>query len=92
MRQNAPAPPETPRHSQAAISAATDPILVMGAGELGMAVLRALAVQPTARVAVMLLPSSVDATPGHQRQALGELSALGLASKNCRRERVSASQ
>lgn len=58
--------------------AETDNILVLGAGELGMAVLRELAAQPTARVTVMLRPSSLDTTSEDKRQTLEELDALGI--------------
>ncbi|GFM74527.1 2'-hydroxyisoflavone reductase [Pseudomonas cichorii] len=54
-------------------TATTDTILVLGAGELGMAVLRELAARPAARVTVMLRPSAFD-----KRQTLEELSALGI--------------
>lgn len=56
----------------------TDNILVMGAGELGMAVLRALAARPTVRVTVMLRPSALDAATESKRQALDELRQLGI--------------
>lgn len=56
----------------------TDNILVLGAGELGMAVLREVAIQPTARVTVMLRPSALDATSESKRQTLDELSKLGV--------------
>lgn len=55
-----------------------DNILVLGAGELGMAVLRELAALPTARVTVMLRPSAHDATSESKRQTLDELSNLGI--------------
>lgn len=58
--------------------AGTDNILVLGAGELGMAVLRELAAQPTARVTVMLRPSSLDTTFEDKRQTLEELNTLGI--------------
>lgn len=56
----------------------TDNILVLGAGELGLAVLRELAAEPAARVTVMLRPSAPDATSNSKRQMLGELRSLGI--------------
>lgn len=56
----------------------TDNILVLGAGELGMAVLRELVALPTARVTVMLRPSAPVATSESKRQTLDELSNLGI--------------
>lgn len=56
----------------------TDNILVLGAGELGMAVLRELAALPAARVTVMLRPSTDNITPDSKRRTLDELSALGI--------------
>ncbi|WP_413043841.1 aromatic alcohol reductase [Pseudomonas sp. YJ42] len=56
----------------------TDNILVLGAGELGMAVLRELAALPAARVTVMLRPSVDHITPDSKRRTLDELSALGI--------------
>lgn len=56
----------------------TDNVLVMGAGELGMAVLRELAARPTMRVTVMLRAPALDAAPESKRQALDELSQLGI--------------
>ncbi len=58
--------------------AITENILVLGAGELGMAVLRELAARPEARVTVMLRPSAIDNTPAHKRQTLEELDTLGI--------------
>jgi NAD(P)-dependent dehydrogenase (short-subunit alcohol dehydrogenase family) len=58
--------------------AKTENILVLGAGELGMAVLRELAVRPQARVTVMLRPSAIDTTSAHKHQTLEELAALGI--------------
>ncbi|MCV4289682.1 aromatic alcohol reductase [Pseudomonas capsici] len=59
-------------------SATTDTILVLGAGELGMAVLRELAARPAARVTVMLRPSALDATSEPRRQTLETLKTLGI--------------
>lgn len=59
--------------------ATTDKILVLGAGELGMAVLRELATQPGARVTVMLRPSALDGTSVEKRQLLEALDRLGVA-------------
>lgn len=59
-------------------AAETDNILVLGAGELGMAVLRELAVQPKARVTVMLRPSTLEAAHDDKRQTLQNLEALGI--------------
>lgn len=56
----------------------TDNILVLGAGELGMAVLRELAAQPAARVTVMLRAAALDATSPSKRQTLEELDNLGI--------------
>jgi hypothetical protein len=56
----------------------TDNILVLGAGELGMAVLRELAIRPEARVTVMLRRSALDTTSTQKRQTLEELKALGI--------------
>jgi len=58
--------------------AKTENILVLGAGELGMAVLRELAARPEARVTVMLRPSAIDTTSAHKRQTLEELDTLGI--------------
>jgi NAD(P)-dependent dehydrogenase (short-subunit alcohol dehydrogenase family) len=63
-------------HGQNASS--TDTILVLGAGELGMAVLRELAGRPAARVTVMLRPSALDATSADKRNTLEALRALGI--------------
>lgn len=59
-------------------SAISEHILVLGAGELGMAVLRELAIRPTLRVSVMLRPSAIDARSDSKRQLLEELKALGI--------------
>jgi threonine dehydrogenase-like Zn-dependent dehydrogenase len=56
----------------------THHILVLGAGELGMAVLHALAARPEARVTVMLRPSSLDTTSAAKRQTLEVLKTLGI--------------
>lgn len=56
----------------------TENMLVLGAGELGMAVLRELAARPQARVTAMLRPSAIDTTSAHKRQTLEELTALGI--------------
>lgn len=58
--------------------AKTENILVLGAGELGMAVLRELAARPEARVAVMLRPSAIDTLSAHKRQTLEELDTLDI--------------
>lgn len=58
--------------------AKTENILVLGAGELGMAVLRELAARPEARVTVMLRPSAIDTMSTHKRQTLEELGTLGI--------------
>ena len=55
-----------------------DNVLVLGAGELGMAVLHELAARPTARVTVMIRPVPVDATSESKRLMLDELSSLGV--------------
>lgn len=59
-------------------SAKTENVLVLGAGELGMAVLRELSARTQARVTVMLRPSAIDNTSAHKRQTLEELAALGI--------------
>jgi uncharacterized protein YbjT (DUF2867 family) len=56
----------------------TDRILVLGAGELGLAVLRELAERPSAQVSVMLRPSVLDAASITKRQTLEELKTLGI--------------
>jgi hypothetical protein len=56
----------------------TDHVLVLGAGELGMAVLHALAARPTVRVTVMIRPSPLDAASESKRQTLDELNKLGV--------------
>ncbi|GGM29868.1 aromatic alcohol reductase [Pseudomonas asuensis] len=56
----------------------TDNILVLGAGELGMAVLRELAALPTTHVTVMLRPLALDATFEIKRQMLDALDKLGI--------------
>lgn len=58
--------------------AITDNILVLGAGELGMAVLRELAVRPAIRVSVMLRPSAQDASSQSKRETFAALDALGV--------------
>lgn len=58
--------------------AKTENVLVLGAGELGMAVLRELSARTQARVTVMLRPSAIDTTSAHKRQTLEELAALGI--------------
>ena len=57
--------------------ATTETILVLGAGELGLAVLRELAARE-AQVSVMLRPAALDATSAEKRQTLEELHALGI--------------
>lgn len=52
-------------------------ILVLGAGELGMAVLRELAARPVARVTVMLRAAGGD-TSERKHQTLEELNTLGV--------------
>lgn len=58
--------------------AETDNILVLGAGELGMAVLRELAARPKTRITVMLRPSTLEAAQDDRRQMLQKLEALGI--------------
>ncbi|KIQ60696.1 aromatic alcohol reductase [Pseudomonas fluorescens] len=53
-------------------------ILVLGAGELGLAVVRALVLNPTAEVAVMLRPVAPEAISSERHQALHELESLGV--------------
>lgn len=57
-------------------------ILVLGAGELGMAVLRSLArraaVKPGVSVAVLLRPSALDSNDPAKRKDLAELRALAV--------------
>jgi threonine dehydrogenase-like Zn-dependent dehydrogenase len=55
--------------------AETDNILVLGAGELGMAVLRELAARPKTRVTAMLRPSTLE---DDKRETLQNLEALGI--------------
>lgn len=55
-----------------------DNILVLGAGELGMAVLRELAARPAARISVMLRPSTLDTLSADKHQTQLELQALGI--------------
>ncbi len=59
--------------------ATTDSILVLGAGELGMAMLHELVTLPGARVTVMLRPSALAATSVEKRQLLDVLDQLGVA-------------
>ena len=58
--------------------AISDKILVLGAGELGMAVLRELAVRPTVQVSVMLRPTALDAGSESKRRLLEELHTLNI--------------
>jgi len=58
-------------------STTPDNLLVLGAGELGMALLRELALQPAARVTVMLRDVH-DTASAARRQTLDELEALGI--------------
>ncbi|AKK00491.1 aromatic alcohol reductase [Pseudomonas brassicacearum] len=53
-------------------------ILVLGAGELGLAVVRALVLNPAAEVAVMLRPVAPEAISSERHQALRELESLGV--------------
>ncbi len=57
-------------------------ILVLGAGELGMAVLRSLAGRakhsPGTTVSVLLRPSSIDSADPHKRRDIDELRSLGI--------------
>lgn len=55
-----------------------DRVLVLGAGELGMAVLRELASRPSVQVSVMLRPSALDAGSEPKRRLLEELHALKI--------------
>lgn len=55
-----------------------DNVLVLGAGELGMAVLRELAARPTVRVTVMIRPLPVHAASESKRLMLDELSSLDV--------------
>lgn len=58
--------------------AKNDNILVLGAGELGMAVLRELAARPAASITVMLRPPALDTVSADRHQTLLELQALGV--------------
>ncbi|WP_053144510.1 aromatic alcohol reductase [Pseudomonas sp. P97.38] len=53
-------------------------ILVLGAGELGLAVVRALVLNPAAEVAVMLRPVAPEKISSERHQALHELESLGV--------------
>ncbi|VVM57413.1 hypothetical protein PS645_01074 [Pseudomonas fluorescens] len=55
-----------------------DNVLVLGAGELGMAVLRELAARPTVRVTVMIRPLPVHAASESKRLMLDELGSLDV--------------
>jgi len=55
-----------------------DRILILGAGELGLAVLRELAERPAAHVSVMLRPSALDAEFTIKHQILEELKTQGI--------------
>ncbi|MEX3776557.1 aromatic alcohol reductase [Pseudomonas sp. MYb118] len=55
-----------------------DRILVLGAGELGLAVLRELAQRPAAHVSVMLRAAALDAASASKRQTQEELKTLGV--------------
>ncbi len=55
-----------------------DNVLVLGAGELGMAVLHELAGRPTARVTVMIRRVPDDAVSKSKRLMLDELHSLGV--------------
>lgn len=59
--------------------ATTDNILVLGAGELGMAVLHELAGRSGVRVSVMLRPSATGAASADKHQLLAELDRLGVS-------------
>src|SRR5690606_21018303 len=57
-------------------------ILVLGAGELGMAVLRNLASRANpsngATVSVLLRPSSIDSTDPNKKRDIDEIRSLGI--------------
>ncbi|WP_085690490.1 MULTISPECIES: aromatic alcohol reductase [unclassified Pseudomonas] len=59
-------------------SAKIERILVLGAGELGLAVLRELAERPAAHVSVMLRPSALDAESTIKHPTLEALKNLGI--------------
>ncbi|WP_070888109.1 aromatic alcohol reductase [Pseudomonas sp. D1-3] len=58
--------------------ATTDNILVLGAGELGLAMLHALAGLPGVQVTVMLRPAAPGAASADRRGLLAELDGLGV--------------
>jgi NAD(P)-dependent dehydrogenase (short-subunit alcohol dehydrogenase family) len=58
--------------------AKTDSILVLGAGELGMSVMRHLARQAQGRIAVMWRPPTGDRPSERQRLTLHAIQALGI--------------
>ncbi|EJM27416.1 aromatic alcohol reductase [Pseudomonas sp. GM25] len=59
--------------------AKTDNILVLGAGELGMAVLRELVALCATSVTVMLRPSEPDSASAAKLKTLAQLETLGIA-------------
>jgi hypothetical protein len=67
---------------QAIIPVETNNILVLGAGELGMSVLRELAAvastDGTARITVLLRPTAIATQEASKRQTLEELQGLGV--------------
>lgn len=60
----------------------TEKILVLGAGELGMSVLRGLATHPGrggSKLAVLLRPSTLESASADKRRDLDELDSLGVS-------------
>ena len=66
---------------QAAISNVKQRILVLGAGELGLAVLRGLAARSTetASISVLLRPTTVQASSAAKQQEIAAIRGLGVA-------------